>query len=67
VLFVILINDLCYNINNDFKLFADDTEVISISKSQEDKVMLQEDINSLNEWTNDWLVKLNMHLGYVSW
>ena len=69
LLFVIFINDLCYNINNDCKLSADDTKVISISKSQEDKVMLQEDINSLNEWTNDWLVKFNeskckvMHLG----
>ena len=69
LLFVIFINDLCINLNNIGKLFADDTKVISVIKDQEDNIKLQNDINILNSWTNNWLVKFNdkkckvMHLG----
>jgi hypothetical protein len=69
LLFVIFINDLCERLNNTGKLFADDTKVISMIKSQEDNLNLQNDINELNKWSNEWLIKFNekkckvMHFG----
>ena len=56
---VIFINDLSVRLNNTGKLFADDTKVISMIKSQEDNLNLQNDINELNKWTNEWLIKFN--------
>ena len=45
LLFVIFINDLSVNLNNTGKLFEDDTKVISMVKSQEDIINLQNDMN----------------------
>jgi hypothetical protein len=60
LLFVIFINDLCNNINNDCKRFADNTKVISISKPREDKVLIQKGINGFNKWTNDCSVRFGI-------
>ncbi len=59
LLFVAFINDLCVNLTNVGKLFADDTKVISVIKDQSDNVKLQNDINELNNWTKEWLIQFN--------
>ena len=59
LLFVIFINDLSKKIIKDTKLYADDTKVISINRSQDDIKLLQEDINTLVKWSKEWLIKFN--------
>ena len=56
LLFVIFINDLLKKINNEGKLFADDTKILSIIKSESDNVKLQEDFNLLYNWSSDWKI-----------
>ncbi len=69
LLFVIFINDLVFNKTNKCKLYADDTKVISIIKSQDDISNLQDDLDKMVEWSDKWLVKFNndkckvMHIG----
>ncbi len=59
LLFVIFINDLSKKIIKDTKLYADDTKVISINRCQDDSKLLQEDINTLVKWSEEWLIKFN--------
>jgi ribonuclease P/MRP protein subunit RPP40 len=61
LLFVIFINDLSNKIIKYSKLYADDTKIISIKKSFEDRDMLQKDIDTLVGWSNEWLIKFNEH------
>jgi ribonuclease P/MRP protein subunit RPP40 len=69
LLFVIFINDLSMKILNDSKLYADDTKVISIIRNSVDSNILQNDIETLVDWSNEWLIKFNeskckvMHIG----
>ena len=71
-LFIIYINDLPDNIRNPCKIYADDTKIIASSSSQQERDLLQNDINNITEWTRKWLVKLNvqkckiMHTGKVN-
>jgi hypothetical protein len=65
------INDLTERLHSDTfgKLYADDTKLIRVIKDHGDVVKLQNDLDSLHQWTIDWLVKFNddkckiMHLG----
>jgi hypothetical protein len=59
ILFVIFINDLLQRIKNEGKLFADDTKLLGIIKSEMDNIGLQEDLDILKEWTDDWQIKFN--------
>jgi hypothetical protein len=59
LLFVIFINDLSKKIIKDTKLYADDTKVISINRCKDDSKLLQEDINTLVKWSEEWLIKFN--------
>ena len=38
-------------------LFADDTKIYKEIKNTEDEAELQNDINSMNKWSQDWLQK----------
>jgi hypothetical protein len=59
LLFVIFIKDLSKKIIKDTKLYADDTKVISINRCQDVSKLLQEDINTLVKWSEEWLIKFN--------
>ena len=59
ILFVVYINDLLDNINSEGFLFADDTKIFRKVTSPEDAHVLQSDINSLEKWSQKWL--LNFH------
>jgi hypothetical protein len=72
LLFVIYINDLPNAICNHSLMYADDTKVIAILNRNNPQLqidILQEDINSIVDWTKIWLMKLNenkceiLHLG----
>ena len=59
LLFILFINDLVDYIVNKSKLFADDTKV-SAKINNAPESSLQKDINSILEWTNTWLMRLNL-------
>ena len=59
LLFVIYINDLPERVDSDVYLFADDTKILRQVSSADDAIMLQNDLDSLERWSNDWLLKFN--------
>ena len=56
-LFIIFINDSPKHISSEnvCKMYADDTKILSVVKSAEDK-----DIDSIVTWTRTWLMELNI-------
>ena len=69
LLFVIYVYDLIDGKKNSCKMYADDTKIISVIKTQNDSEALQSDLNLLLEWSDKWLLKFNidkckiMHVG----
>ena len=59
LLFVLYINDLPESVKSQIFLFADDTKVFRPILSEKDSLELQNDINSLDEWTKKWLLMFN--------
>ncbi|XP_076464018.1 uncharacterized protein LOC143296118 [Babylonia areolata] len=59
ILFVIYTNDLPKHVQNTVKLFADDTKIYAASDNQESTASLQQDLGSLQKWSNDWLLKFH--------
>ena len=57
LIFVIYINDLPDEIKSSMLLFADDTKIYSEVKTATDQEVLQDDINNMCEWSNQWLLK----------
>ena len=69
LLFVVYINDLMTNVLNVLKLFADDTKIMSKIVDDSSCNALQDDLNKLANWSNEWSIKFNedkckvMHIG----
>ena len=69
VLFLIFINDLDTGIYNHILKFADNTKVFGSINNTDDSSKLQDDLNKLVNWSQDWQMKFNvdkckvMHLG----
>ena len=60
LLFLIFINDIEYNIQNQIRLFADDTTIFMASPAiANDSHYLQSDINTIYDWSRDWCVNYN--------
>lgn len=61
MLFVIFINDITENLKNDSQvyLYADDTKIYREIASSRDRELLQEDIYSMCEWSDKWLLKFH--------
>jgi hypothetical protein len=57
LLFIIYINDLPDLARNSFKLYADDSKIISILNQT---FSLQEDLDNVCSWSNTWLMRLNI-------
>ena len=55
----IFINDLPESVTSEAYLFVDDTKIFHIIKNEEDRGELQKDLNELNKWSNDWLLKFH--------
>ena len=65
LLFVLYINDLPENIISSVFLFADDTKMFKKITSENDSAVMQRDINSLEEWTEKWLLRFNIKKCHV--
>ena len=59
LLFVVYINDLPDVVKSNVLLFADDTKIYRQICSRNDALMLQNDIKSLTDWPEKWLLKFN--------
>ena len=59
LLFVIFINDMPDVVNHILKLFADDSKLIGIIKDLNDQILLQNDIDALVKWSQDWRMLFN--------
>ena len=59
LLFVLYINDLPDVVKSNILLFADDTKIFQQVSSREDALLIQEDINALECWSDKWLLKFN--------
>ena len=62
LLFIIFINDLAEMCDKESKLYlyADDAKIFSHICNIKDKENLQSDLDKVNEWSNKWLLKLNI-------
>ena len=59
LLFVLYINDLPDVVKSNILLFADDTKIFNQVKSRSDALLIQEDINELEQWSDKWLLRFN--------
>ena len=59
LLFVIYINDLLDNVRSNGLLFADDTKIFRAITCKEDSISLQQDIDMMQDWTDNWLLKFH--------
>ena len=61
LLFLIYINDLADQIRSSLKLFADDVKLISSLDSANKQLIVQDDLNTITNWSEAWLIKLNVN------
>lgn len=54
ILFLLFINDLPVNVASGIKMFANDCILFRNITSPQDHAALQQDLNSLEEWTATW-------------
>ena len=59
LLFVIYINDLPEVTNSKMYLFADDTKLVEEINNVDDAIRLQQDIDAMEKWSNDWLLRFH--------
>ena len=59
MIFINDLPDLCSNFAEIF-LFADDAKLFKHVRSAEDSAMLQRSCDRLFQWSNQWLLKLNV-------
>ena len=59
LLFVIYINELPKTVKSTIYLFADDTKIFRSINDQNDVKILQEDLNTLQDWSDTWLLKFH--------
>jgi hypothetical protein len=59
LLFVVFINDLPTNVSSSVKMFADDTKVYRRNDVEGATNKLQDDINILQQWSDDWLLRFH--------
>ncbi|KXJ07198.1 putative RNA-directed DNA polymerase from transposon BS [Exaiptasia diaphana] len=59
-LFLVFINDITSQSKSQLRLSADDTVMNRKINSFSDHQTLQEDLNNLSKWANDWQMKFNV-------
>ena len=58
-IFVVYINDLPKNVTSGVRLFADDTKVSRQIRKESDAREVQDDLHSLQGWSDMWLLKFH--------
>ena len=57
--FLLYINDLPKNVSSKVKLYADDTLLYRVINTPNDVVTLQQDLDSLSHWAQQWQMTFN--------
>ena len=69
ILIVIFINDLpdvaTSNVSFKDTLFADDTKLMKEIQSDQDVVVLQNDVSEMDYWSKTWLSKFNLEKYHI--
>ena len=65
LLFLLYINDITVNIKSNIRIFADDCILYREIQNNNDKHLLQQDINTLYEWSKKWVMNFNSGKCYV--
>ena len=69
ILFIYYINDMPDLVNCSMKIFADDTKAYMAIPTEKERDNLQDCIDKLNSWTDNWLLRFNtdkckvLHIG----
>ena len=69
ILFLIYVNNIPEMVNCRIQMFADDTKLFRAVKYIGDCNILHNELNTLSQWTNEWLLSFNvdkckvMHIG----
>ena len=59
LLFIMYINDLPLHVENSVRIFADDTKIFAQSDTLENRQALQRDLDRLQQWSSEWLLKFH--------
>ena len=59
LMFLLYINDISYGISSQLRLFADDCILYRVINNEQDKLLLQNDLDLILKWTETWQMKLN--------
>lgn len=59
-LFLIFVNDIPSEVKCQVKMFADDTKVWNVLRTDQDVKDLQTDIDTLQDWSSKWLLDFNI-------
>ncbi|KAK7088907.1 hypothetical protein V1264_024561 [Littorina saxatilis] len=59
LLFTLYINDLPSQVTSSVKLFVDDTKLYTRTDVPSGPVVMQEDLDNLQEWSDNWLLKFH--------
>ena len=60
VMFLLYINDINNNVSSSLRLFADDCIIYRTIKSEQDHLQLQQDLHTVNEWSQRWQMCFNI-------
>ncbi|MCG8048538.1 MAG: reverse transcriptase domain-containing protein [Candidatus Thiodiazotropha endolucinida] len=58
-LFLLYINDIVDSIQCNIRLFADDTSLFTVVENNNSIKLLNEDLQSIAQWANQWCITLN--------
>ena len=61
MLFLLCISDIDNAITSQIKLFADDSVLYRNIHSQNDQVILQNDLDTISSWAEKWLMELSIN------
>ena len=56
-----MLNDIDVGLSNIASKFADDTEIGNAIITEEDRLILQEDIDKIAEWSKIWKMPFNVN------
>lgn len=59
-LFILYVNDMPDKLKAMCKLFADDCKIYSAITARRDQDVIQEDLDTLGEWSKDWLLEFSV-------
>ena len=59
ILFIIFVNEMPDIVHSPILMFADDTKIFKYIRNVTDSSSLQDDINALQEWANQWQLRFN--------